>query len=279
MLIRERSRAVARFVWIALAVGWAGLPLGAVAGQPQPGDVVAGSGVPAQLGGPLAGLLVAPMPPDKPSDVRSVEPFNVPASDGLASFYSTKWREVMITMDRDRSILAGCRTDPVGCPPAASQLLAMIATAQEREGRARLGEVNRTLNLAIRYQSDIIQHGASDVWASPLATLSTGRGDCEDYAIAKYLVLQESGIPPADLRLVVVRDTKRQQNHAVLAVRFEDRWLVLDSRRLILLEDQDIGDYTALTALGPETGPLARIAGLYAGSGPDNPGGTGQNAP
>ena len=73
--------------------------------------------------------------------------------------------------------------------PAALKFLAIVDAARLREGRARLGEVNRAINLAIRPVSDLAQYGQVDVWSSPLATLTRGGGDCEDYAIAKFVAL------------------------------------------------------------------------------------------
>jgi predicted transglutaminase-like cysteine proteinase len=183
------------------------------------------------------------------------EPFDLPRANEAAGSYAAKWRQMRSAVEADRSVLALCRAEPHACPPAAVHVLAMVEDARVKEGRSRLGEINRALNLAIRYQSDAIQHGASDAWASPLATLAAGRGDCEDYAIAKYLVLREAGMPAGDLRLVVVRDTRRHDHHAVLAARLEDRWLVLDNRRLHLLEAADITDYTPISAFGPEPLP------------------------
>src|SRR5262249_37689852 len=44
-----------------------------------------------------------------------------------------------------------------------------------------------------------------DYWATPLETLGMGRGDCEDFAIAKYVTLVALGIPQDHLRLIYVR--------------------------------------------------------------------------
>ena len=52
---------------------------------------------------------------------------------------------------------------------------------------------------------------------------ASNAGDCEDYAIAKYVALQEIGIAAADLRLVVVHDEATKQDHAVAAVRYDGR--------------------------------------------------------
>jgi hypothetical protein len=55
--------------------------------------------------------------------------------------------------------------------------------------------------------SDLAQYGEIDVWSSPLVTFANGAGDCEDYAIAKFVALRLAGIAPEDLRIVVMRDT------------------------------------------------------------------------
>jgi len=57
----------------------------------------------------------------------------------------------------------------------------------------------------------------------PLQTLGSGAGDCEDYAIVKYVVLRELGITADDPHLIVVQDKKRETGHAVVAVRHEQR--------------------------------------------------------
>ena len=112
-----------------------------------------------------------------------------------------------------------------------------------REGRARLGEINRAINLAIRPMSDLAQHGQIDVWTSPLATLARGGGDCEDYAIAKFVALRRAGLAPDDLRIVVLRDTIHGEDHAVAAARLDGRWLTLDNRRMAMVEDADVRNF------------------------------------
>ena len=147
-------------------------------------------------------------------------------------------------------MLAGCRSVPETCPPAARPFLDLIDTARGKDGRALLGEINRAVNLTIRYVADLTQHGI-DVWSSPLATFASGQGDCEDYAIAKYLALRESGIAAENLRLVVV-ETRRGSAHAVLAARLDDCWLLLDNTALVLVPDYERADYRPLIAFGAE---------------------------
>src|SRR5438067_221299 len=112
--------------------------------------------------------------------------------------------------------------------------------------RALHGEMNREINIAIRPMRDLDQYGVLDVWTSPLATLAAGAADCEDYAIAKYVALRETGVDERDLRLLVVRDTKLGEEHAVVAARLDGHWLVLDNRRLVLLEDMQLAQYVPM---------------------------------
>ncbi|WP_322522203.1 transglutaminase-like cysteine peptidase [Guyparkeria halophila] len=69
----------------------------------------------------------------------------------------------------------------------------------------RVERVNAFFNRQIRYVEDTQLWGQSDYWASPVETIGHGAGDCEDFAIAKYLVLLEAGIDNRQLRLIYVR--------------------------------------------------------------------------
>jgi predicted transglutaminase-like cysteine proteinase len=159
---------------------------------------------------------------------------------------STKWTELQRRILADQATLAGCRSGHGPCPGAAQRFLTLVELGHQREGRARLGQINRAVNLSIRPISDLIQYGVDDFWAAPLTTMRTGAGDCEDYAIVKYFALREAGIAPENIRLVIVRDVRRQANHAVVAVRHDDEWLLLDSRTMIMVRDIDAQYYWPL---------------------------------
>jgi predicted transglutaminase-like cysteine proteinase len=130
-----------------------------------------------------------------------------------------------------------------------------------RDRRAQLGWLNRAVNLAIRPVSDWTQYGYADYWASPLQTLGSGAGDCEDYAIVKYVALRELGFDADDLRFVVVRDDKHQVEHAIVAVRDGQEWLILDNRTMAILSARDDRQYVPLFALDqPNTLTFAAAA-------------------
>ena len=196
--------------------------------------------------GPAAELSAATLnSPEASNPVeRSAEPFGLFASHLAGGGLLEKWLGVQRRLDDERVQLALCEGDPERCvSPAALQFLAIVNAATAREGRARLGEINRAINLAIRPMGDLEQYGEIDVWSSPLATLTRGAGDCEDYAIAKFVALQRVGIPSDDLRIVIMRDTIRGEDHAVAAARLDGRWLTLDNRRMAMVEDAHVRNY------------------------------------
>jgi predicted transglutaminase-like cysteine proteinase len=168
----------------------------------------------------------------------SVEPFGLSAAVLTYGGLRDKWLGVERQLDDERVQLALCDGDRDHCvSPAALQLLAIVDDARAREGRARLGEINRAINLAIRPMSDLAQYGQIDVWSSPLVTLAHGAGDCEDYAIAKLVALRLAGIAADDLRIVVMRTMLSGEDHAVAAARLDGHWLMLDNRRMAMIED------------------------------------------
>jgi predicted transglutaminase-like cysteine proteinase len=82
--------------------------------------------------------------------------------------------------------------------------------------------------------------GVEDHWSPPLETLQTDRGDCEDYAIVKYLALLLAGLSRDDLKIVIVRNLLPNEDHAVLAARVDGEWLILNDNNLALVRDLDM---------------------------------------
>ena len=89
------------------------------------------------------------------------------------------------------------------------------------------------------------------------AVLLARGGDCEDFAIAKYLALRGLGFPARDLRLLILYDERRQQAHAVLAVSRDGRELVLDNLHGAILPLGQLPHYRVRYAVN-ETG-LVRL--------------------
>jgi predicted transglutaminase-like cysteine proteinase len=152
----------------------------------------------------------------------------------------TKWSSLEADIRAESEILVHCHESATLCPSAARTFLAIVAEGRAHTGRARIGVINRAINLAIRPMSDLAQWGVEDRWTAPLATLTTGLGDCEDYAIAKYVALTEAGVAAEDVRFVIVYDLAAGGSHAVVAVRLDDGWIMLDNRWMPLADDREM---------------------------------------
>jgi predicted transglutaminase-like cysteine proteinase len=181
-----------------------------------------------------------------------------PRGDWFDQAVLTKARQLAVDIERDRATLARCRADRAGCPEAARKFLTAIEAGEGRSGRALIGSINRAVNLAIRPVADPLQHGVEDQWSAPIDTFASGRGDCEDYAIAKHVALTELGMAAQDLRLLIVRDARTHRDHALLAVRHEQRWLLLDNRHFALVDADTAQGFVVLLAL--EVEPAAAVA-------------------
>jgi predicted transglutaminase-like cysteine proteinase len=179
-------------------------------------------------------------------DDQASEPFDLETSTPVKGRIQQKWAGVKKKLPREARLLDQCRSNAEACIPAAKRFLAVIDKALARTGWTRIAEINRAINLSIKATDDLTQYGVRDLWASPLMTFASGAGDCEDYAIAKYVALREAGFGAADLRLVIVHDHVANEDHAVAAVRHEGRWLILDNKTLDIRQDMSIAAFDPL---------------------------------
>jgi predicted transglutaminase-like cysteine proteinase len=169
---------------------------------------------------------------------QSQLPFGM-ETEPIAGEVAAKWHAVEADIDREQQVLARCRAHEA-CPVVAQNLLDIVAEGAGRSGRARVGLINRVGDLAITATSDTTQWGVADHWSPPFETLQTHRGDCEDYAIVKYVALLQAGLSNDDVKVVILRTSVPKEDHAVVAARVDGQWLILDSRRLALVRDIDM---------------------------------------
>ena len=125
----------------------------------------------------------------------------------------------------------------------------------------------------IDYEPDRNQWGVADKWTAPFVNkkgaFETGHGDCEDYALAKYVALRQSGVRSEDVRMVLVHDNAVRADHAILAVRYDKRWLILDNRWDKLVEDKELTQFKPLAII--DAGGVTILAKQFTLSGKITP--------
>lgn len=150
-----------------------------------------------------------------------------------------KWHRAEADTAMELEIVAKCKVGG-SCPAPAQKLIALSREGAGRAGRARIGLLNRAVDLAISPQDDEMQWGVPDHWSAPFETLNSMAGDCEDYAIVKYAALLTAGFPKASVKIILWRNQMPVEDHAVVAVWVDQQWLILDNRTLTLVSDTDV---------------------------------------
>ena len=120
----------------------------------------------------------------------------------------------------------------------------LINENQNKPTQEKLHRANAFFNSRLMYASDQQAWRKSDYWATPVESLAKGGGDCDDFAIAKYVTLRKMGIPKQDLKLAYVyykKPGRARQAHMVLLHQPNgQKGTVLDNinKRLKSIEDR-----------------------------------------
>ena len=146
------------------------------------------------------------------------------------------WAAVLAQHEADREKIQRCLDDKQACEGKLKTLRYVISRGSELSRKQQLRLVNRYVNKR-RYRRDrkavslsVAPGGQAELsnhWTTLLEFMRRG-GDCEDFAVAKYFLLREMGVPAADMRVLVAWERQERDYHAVLAVRREDgtAWLL-----------------------------------------------------
>ena len=120
----------------------------------------------------------------------------------------------------------------------------------------KIRAVNFRMNKA-KYITDRTNWGRKDYWATP-GEFMANFGDCEDYAIIKYLSLRRLGFPEEDLRVVAVKDLNLKIGHAVLIVFWADpktgkkRSLLLDNQIKKVVDSRSVRHYQPVFSINKD---------------------------
>lgn len=151
----------------------------------------------------------------------------------------TKWNNVIRRYYRERRSTRHLRS--------IRRWRQFIREARELPRGAQIRAVNRFVN-SFRYRTDSVNYGRVDYWATPRQFFARG-GDCEDFAIVKYLTLKALGWSQSRLRLVVLMDRRKRQAHAVLAVYHGGRRHILDNQFRRVMRDTQIAHYRPIYSI------------------------------
>lgn len=164
---------------------------------------------------------------------------------GLAAF--PKWVGALERSVHDRQA-------PERCTPSSRYDVchleawdAFVESLRGQDRMAQLAAVQHEMNRR-RYIIDPVNWGLDDYWATPLQFFKK-QGDCEDYAISKFLTLRALGFANEDLRIVVLMDTNLNLAHAVLVAYLDDRAYVLDNQISQVVRAETIRHYRPIYSI------------------------------
>ncbi|MCW5774192.1 MAG: transglutaminase-like cysteine peptidase [Rhodospirillaceae bacterium] len=149
-----------------------------------------------------------------------------------------KWTGMLARYEREKALeTAPC----TGGNCALQNWATFVETLRGQGALAQLQAINAYVNRT-PYQPDASRYGVADYWATPREFFGRS-GDCEDYAIAKYLSLRKLGWSADRLRIVVLMHHTRRELHAVLVAYANGTAYVLDNLMSSVVEQGAVPYY------------------------------------
>jgi len=212
----------------------------------------------------LAALALA-APPAAPGAVAGAFPaaarqrdaasHQAPALFGTREIYSPD----MAPFDKWTGMLARFRLEQEAAQRACARAAARCESVEWRQLlgalrgldlRAKLDRVNAAVNRH-PYVASQRNWGESNHWETPFEFLRKS-GQCQDYAIAKYLLLRAAGVPAAQLRVLVLRDARLGLDHAVAVAYVEGEAFLLDNQIGAVVPADSIHHYQPYYSINEE---------------------------
>lgn len=145
--------------------------------------------------------------------------------------------------------LQACKPTPADpCHTARWRIFLKQIASRSKEEQATL--VNQYINKYL-YVIDPVAWQKSDYWATPRQFFGRN-GDCEDFAIAKYMSLKHLGFTDEDMRILVLQDLNLNVPHAVLVVFLQDKAWLLDNQIQQIVEASRVKHYKPIFSINAE---------------------------
>jgi len=187
------------------------------------------------------------------SNDQADHPFGMAEFAAPEGVTKDKWRQIKADILAEVPKITKCQSNLDECTSTDRKFVEIVKEAESQEGLAKIALINATINALIDYEPDRSQWGVADKWTAPFVNkkgaFETGHGDCEDYALAKYVALRQAGVRSEDVRMVLVHDYAVRVDHAILTVRYDKRWLILDNRWDKLVEDKELIQFKPLAII------------------------------
>ncbi len=162
----------------------------------------------------------------------------------------TKWTGMLLREPPHRRRMRQDCT-AIGSPCHYTTWMHLVEEAKSMPFENMLGLVNRQIN-EVPYLLDIDNWGLEDYWATPYEFFLRD-GDCEDYAISKYMTLKIMGVSPTSMRIVVLQDHNLNLLHSVLVVSRSGRNYILDNQIQQVVTDSAIHHYEPIYSINEKS--------------------------
>ncbi|WPL11513.1 transglutaminase-like cysteine peptidase [Thiorhodovibrio litoralis] len=126
-----------------------------------------------------------------------------------------------------------------------------IERLRGKDKATQVREINRFAN-NWSYITDPVNWGKEDYWATP-GEFFDKSGDCEDFAIVKFMSLRALGFSNAELRLVAVKDLNLKVGHSVTLVDLGGRIMLMDNQIKQVVQASTVRHYKPVFAANETT--------------------------
>ncbi len=152
--------------------------------------------------------------------------------------YAFQQQEILPAESQLHNIQTGSKT-----AKRFQQWSALMDRAPHLSDTEKLAAVNNFFN-QMAWVEDQALWGEDDYWATPVESLLSNAGDCEDFSIAKYFTLLKMGIADEKLRISYVLLRKENQAHMVLSYYpdAQDDPLILDNLNSRIMKSSERDD-------------------------------------
>ncbi len=125
-----------------------------------------------------------------------------------------------------------------------------IAQLRDKPKAEQVREINRWAN-TWTYVTDLANWGIADYWATP-GEFFARSGDCEDYAIVKFISLRALGFDNDQLRIVGVEDLNLQVGHSITLVELDGQVQLLDNQIKGVVRAETVHHYKPVYAVNED---------------------------